>query len=127
MEEYKKEGVLDLRALLSISIGSVIGSGVVTVIGAAIGQTGRSAWLAYAGAVLLGFVLIAPFIMVSSMFRLKGGDYTIIASVLGTRMAGIYVMNFIFTNLATSLTATAMGFYARSLIPSLDADRKSVV
>lgn len=127
LEEYKKEGVLDLRALLSISIGSVIGSGVVTVIGAAIGQTGKSAWLAYAGAVLLGFVLIAPFIMVSSMFRLRGGDYTIIASVLGTRMAGIYVMNFIFTNLATSLTATAMGIYARSLIPSLDAQAVSLV
>lgn len=123
----RKEKILDLKALLSISIGSVIGSGVVTVIGAAIGQTGRSAWLAYAGAVILGFILIAPFVMVSSMLRLRGGDYTIIASVLGPRMAGIYIMDFIFTNLATSLTATAMGIYAKSLMPSLDAQVVSLV
>lgn len=122
----RKEKILDLKALLSIAIGSVIGSGVVTVIGAAIGQTGRSAWLAYAGAVILGFILIAPFVMVSSMLRLRGGDYTIIASVLGPRMAGIYIMNFIFTNLATSLTATAMGIYAKSVIPSLDAQAVSL-
>lgn len=127
LESYEKERILDFRALLSIAIGSVIGSGVVTVIGVAIGQTGRSAWLAYAGAVLLGFILIAPFVMVSSMLRLRGGDYTIIASVLGSRMAGIYVMNFIFTNLATSLTATAMGIYAKSVMPSLNAGLVSVI
>lgn len=122
----RKEKILDLKALLSIAIGSVIGSGVVAVVGAAIGQTGRSAWLAYAGAVILGFILIAPFVMVGSMLRLRGGDYTIIASVLGPRMAGIYIMNFIFTNLATSLTATAMGIYANSLMPSLDAQAVSL-
>lgn len=127
LESFKKERVLDFRALLSIAIGSVIGSGVVTVIGVAIGQTGRSAWLAYAGAVLLGFILIAPFIMVSSMLRLRGGDYTIIASVLGPKMTGIYVMNFIFTNLATSLTATAMGIYAKSILPSLNARLVSII
>lgn len=123
----QSEKILDLKALTAIAIGYVIGSGVMTITGVAIGSTGRSMWIAYGGAVLLGFILILPFVILGSVFRLRGGDYTMTLVLLGKRMAGIFIMNFIIMNLAISLTAVAMGIYIKSLIPSVNETIVSIV
>ena len=54
MGENKSQG-LGIKELTSLAAGQVIGAGVVTLVGQAIGVTGRSVWLAYATAILLGF------------------------------------------------------------------------
>lgn len=118
---------LSFKALLSIAIGYVIGSGVVTITGAAIGQTGQSTWIAYGGAVILGFILILPFIILGTALRLHGGDYTLVLTMLGPKMAGIFIMNFIVMNLAISLTAVAMGIYVQSLFPGANAAVVSII
>ncbi|MGF6905971.1 APC family permease [Fusobacterium sp. PH5-44] len=108
---------LKLKDLTSLAAGQVIGAGVVTLVGQAIGVTGRSVWLAYATAILMGFCIILPYILLSSMIRVKGGNYTLVATVLGNKSGGMYGMAFILNILACGMFGLAMGFYLQSILP----------
>ena len=66
-EPVPKPGTLGRTELYALAIGQVIGAGVITLIVPAIKMTGYSAWLAYFVAILMGFVMILPFVFISSM------------------------------------------------------------
>lgn len=72
-EPVPKPGTLGRTELYALAIGQVIGAGVITLIVPAIKMTGYSAWLAYFVAILMGFVMILPFVFISSTLRLGGG------------------------------------------------------
>ena len=74
-EPVPKPGTLGRTELYALAIGQVIGAGVITLIVPAIKMTGYSAWLAYFVAILMGFVMILPFVFISSTLRLGGGNY----------------------------------------------------
>lgn len=114
----KKQG-LGLRELTSLAAGQVIGAGVVTLVGQGIGLTGRSIWLAYAFAILMGFCIIFPYIMLSSMIRVNGGNYTFVAAVLGDKWGGMYGMAFTLNMLACGMFSLSMAAYLKSLLPGL--------
>ena len=82
----KEEKGIRLSSLIMIAIGMVIGSGVVSLIGPAIAMTGRSAGIAYAGAVILGLILILPGIFIASTIRVKGGEYRMVQALMGTKL-----------------------------------------
>ena len=65
-EPVPKPGTLGRTELYALAIGQVIGAGVITLIVPAIKMTGYSAWLAYFVAILMGFVMILPFVFISS-------------------------------------------------------------
>ena len=111
---------LKLMDLIAISSGQVIGAGVVTLIGTAIGVTGTSAWLAYGAAIVVGFFSIIPFIFISSATVLQGGEYSIVANMLDTRMAGFYGVAFITQCLNLSLLGTSLGSYVHSIFPMIN-------
>ena len=69
-------GLLGFWDLAFMGLGSVVGAGIVTYVGIAISWTGRSAWIAYALAILLGFLANLPLILMSSAARIKGGNYS---------------------------------------------------
>lgn len=115
----KEKHEIRLSSLIMIAIGMVIGSGVVSLIGPAIAMTGRSAGLAYACAVVLGLVLILPGIFISSTIRVDGGEYRMVQALMGTKLSGIFVWNFIVTQVALSMTSLAMGNYVNALFPSI--------
>lgn len=128
MEKNKQKGKkLTLSDLIAISAGQVIGAGVVTIIGPAIGVTGQSAWLAYGAAVLVGFVSILPFIFLSSTVVLKGGEYSIVLGMLGERLAGAYALAFITQCLNLSLLGTSLGWYLHSIFPALNAQITGII
>ena len=74
-QTLKTRGTLGKSELLALGIGQVIGAGVITLVGQAVGLTGRSAWLAYAIAVIIGFIMVIPYVFLSSAFIVKGGAY----------------------------------------------------
>ena len=49
---------LTLPQLVWLATGQVVGAGVVTIVGAALGVTGYSAWFAYSAAVVMGLARI---------------------------------------------------------------------
>ena len=113
----KEEGVLGFTELWAIGIGQVIGAGVITLIGPAIGLTGYSAWLAYFVAVCLGAITNLPIIIFSSVTKYSGGDYSIITMLGGQKAGGMYIVGFSLQTLGMSLFATALGWYVNSMFP----------
>lgn len=66
---------LKLTDLVAISSGQVIGAGVITLIGTAIGVAGMSAWLAYGAAIFVGFLSLS--LSVALLFY-KGGNIALL-------------------------------------------------
>ena len=62
--------------LLAIVIGNVIGGGVVTMTGLAIGITGRSIILSYIICAIMVTIVALPQFFLSSTIRMNGGFYT---------------------------------------------------
>lgn len=120
----KKLGLTDLIAMSS---GQVIGAGVVTLIGTAIACTGQAAWLAYGAAIFIGFLSIVPFILMSSTFMLKGGEYTIVANMFNEKAAGFYAIAFIAQCISLSIMGTSLGDYAASIFPGLNGKVVGIV
>ncbi len=122
-----KEKGLGLFSLTALATGQVIGAGVVTLVGASIAHTGRSAWLAYAAAVLLGFCIIMPYMLLSSMIRVKGGNYTFVSVLLGDRWGGLYGMAFTMNVFACGMFGLSLGGYLNSIFPELPVRPTAIV
>jgi APA family basic amino acid/polyamine antiporter len=114
----KKQG-LSVKDLTILASGQVIGAGVVTLVGKAIGLTGHSVWLAYTAAILMGFCIIFPYIFLSSMIRVKGGNYTFVAAVLGDTFGGVYGMTFTLNALACGMFGLSLANYLNSILPGI--------
>lgn len=110
-------GPLGKMELYALSIGQVIGAGIITLIGPAVILTGQSTWLAYFAAIILGFLLIMPILFLTSTLRLGGGYYSLIAGLTGVKPAGMYAVAFLTQPLTMSLFGTSIGVYAESLWP----------
>ena len=124
--EYSK-GKMGKADLLSLSLGYVIGAGIITLVGQAIGVTGRSAWLAYFIAICLGFFINIPYIFLSKTARFSGGPYNLISSLASEKLGGIYVTAFIAQCIGLSLYGVSFGVYAKSLWPNVNATVVSII
>ena len=71
-----KPGILERSDLFAIAVGMVIGSGMVTLIGPAMAYTGYSVWLAYLTAIVMGFFMVFPYIILGGTMRVAGGPYS---------------------------------------------------
>ncbi len=116
----KKTKKLTFSELWMLGVGQVIGAGVITTIGPAIGMTGYSVWLAYLCAIVLGLIINLPIILFSSITKFSGGDYSVITNLAGEKTGGMFIISFFLQMLTMSLFATALGIYMKSLIPSLN-------
>ena len=119
--EQKTTGFLGRFDLYTIGVGQAIGSGVLTLIGPAILLTGQSAWLAYVAACVWGFFMIAPIPWITSTLKLGGGFYSVIGDLAGKRLAGMYAVGFLPQTINLATYGVAIGMYATSLWPSLNA------
>mgnify|MGYP000485417698 CR=1 FL=1 len=126
-QTLKTRGTLGKSELLALGVGQVIGAGVITLVGQAVGLTGRSAWLAYAIAVVIGFIMVIPYVFLSSAIIVKGGSYSVIKAMSGERLAGMYVVSYITQCLSLSLMGTSLGIYLQSLWPVLEPRVVAVV
>lgn len=115
------KGNLGRSDLYSIGVGQAIGSGVLTLIGPAILLTGQSAWLAYVVACVVGFFMIAPLPWICSTLRISGGFYSVVAGLAGERAAGMYAVGFLPQTINLATYAVAIGMYANSVFPNINA------
>ncbi|MDR3356379.1 MAG: APC family permease [Spirochaetaceae bacterium] len=118
---------LGLPSLVALAAGQVIGAGVVTLVGAAVAVTGQAVWLAYAGAVLMGFFIILPYLLLSGMIRVKGGSYTFVAALLGEKAGGLFGMAFTMNVFATGMIGLGFGQYFAALFPGADVRLVAVI
>lgn len=112
-------GAMSKWTLLAMNIGNMIGAGVVTLVGQAMGMTGHSAWLAYFIALILGAMYNIPVLFVGSALRFDGGPYALINTMLGKKFAGIYVISFFLYLPSVALYAVGLGTYVKSIFPNI--------
>lgn len=118
-KEDSKSGLLGFWDLAFMGLGSVVGAGIVTYVGIAISWTGRSAWIAYAAAILLGFLANLPLILMSSAARINGGNYSFLATTLGDVGGGWYGVQQILNAFYFSTMALSLGNYMHAVSPAI--------
>lgn len=117
-EESKKLTRVDLFAMV---IGQIIGVGIMTMTGIAIGFTGRSVNFAYILAGAITIISAIPQIYIGGTANFLGGQYSQIAVLSGQRLAGVYT----YINLAMvfGLAMYTISFtdYFLSVLPGVNA------
>ena len=106
--------------LMSISVGQIIGTGVVVLTGVSISMTGYGAPWAFVlafGIVAIPTVCIAA---LGSAIPSTGGNYTYVRDLLGSRTSFFYLSLLVVGQLILSSFAIGFAEYADALIPSID-------
>ena len=119
-------GILKRVDLFAIAIGMVVGSGMVTLIGPAMAYTGYSVWLAYLAAIVMGFFMVFPYIILSGTLRLAGGPYSIVTNLGGVSAGGLICYSKLVMPILNSSFALAFGMYAHELLPMFSAKTLSI-
>lgn len=117
MGENAEKGKLSRADLFSMATGQIIGVGIMTMTGIAIGYTGRSVNIAYIIAGIITIIGMIPQIYIGGTANFLGGQYSQIAVLSGQRMAGIYLYIQLFSALAISMYALSFADYFLSLFP----------
>ncbi len=115
----QNQGLLSKWGILALGIGGCIGSGVISLLGIAIGMTGHSAWLAFLLALIMGSMGCIPIAIVSSSVCLYGGPYSLVTTMLGKKFAGIFVVTFFLNLPSCAMYGLAMAEYMNSLFPGI--------
>lgn len=113
--------------LFSMAIGQIIGVGIMTMTGIAIGFTGRSVVFAYLLAGILSILTSIPQILIGGTANFLGGQYSQIAVLSGRKMAGIYTYVNLFTLFAISMYTLSFADYFLSLFPGANGRLVGVV
>ena len=100
-----------------MAIGQIIGVGIMTMTGIAIGFTGRSVNIAYILAGVLTIVSAIPQIYIGGTANFIGGQYSQIAVLGNKTLAGIFIYIQIAMSLALSMYTLSFSDYFLSLFP----------
>ena len=113
--------VLTRGNLMGIAVGQIIGAGVMVMSISALGMTGRSVNIAFVIAALFTVIAAIPIIFYTSCVRLRGGVYTQAAVFIGDTFSGLYIVQYIFSNMSIAMYAIGLTSYLVSLFPALAA------
>lgn len=105
--------------LFSMAIGQIIGVGIMTMTGIAIGFTGRSVVFAYLLAGVLTVLSAIPQIFIGGTANFLGGQYSQIAVLSGRKLAGIYTYVNLCMLFGTSMFTLSFADYFLSLFPGV--------
>ncbi len=108
---------LGFTALLAVALGNVFSASVYSLQAPATGLTGRSAWLAFGVAVIIGFITIVPYMFVAGALVFSGGDFSLVQYGLGKTASGIFAWNFILMCIGPAISVAALGGYVLTLWP----------
>ena len=72
----KEKDILGTSALVWLTVGNMVGSGIMVLTGAAAAKTGYSVWLAFIIATVLGFLGSWPQILAAGTSVLDGGMFS---------------------------------------------------
>ena len=109
MPDYNR--TLGFWDLFFISVGIIVGSGVLVITGRGIAQTGRSVCLAYLGAAVWVVCTAIPTFLMCSCIRLIGGAYTQCNLFLGEKWGGFYLCLYFLSQMGLNLYAQTFALY----------------
>lgn len=105
--------------LMAIGVGSIIGSGIMSLTGIGIERTGRSIFIAFMIGGFIALLSRSPQIFLNSVARYRGGDYSMVGTFLGPRWTGTYSMISLLTSVTLAMYALSFADYAMPFLPWL--------
>lgn len=103
--------------LMSSAVGQIIGAGIMSLTGVAIGMTGRSTPIAFMLAAVIVLISLAPLTIMNTVARFRGGQYSVVSTMLGGRWTGCWTVIFIFSNISLSMYCLSFADYALPFLP----------
>lgn len=114
--EHKKIGFWDC---MSLSIGQIIGSGVMVLTGIVVGMTGHGTPYAFILGAILVLLLAIPFIMLASTIPASGIGYASVKRLVGDRAAFLYIGLFILSQVLIATFAKGFASYFCAIVPGV--------
>lgn len=105
--------------LMGASIGQIIGAGIMSLTGVAIGMTGRSVPIAFVLSAIMVLISYYPLTLINTVARFRGGAYSVIGSLLGEKWTGAYTIIYILTNVSLSMYCLSFADYAMPFLPMI--------
>ncbi|MEG1548114.1 MAG: APC family permease [Clostridia bacterium] len=115
-----EEKVLTRGNLLALAVGNVIGGGIMTLTGIAIGVTGRSIVISLLLCSVLVLISSMPQFFAASTIRMNGGFYTQAALFGGKYFGGLYAVLYITFFFGAALTALSFADYVSAFLPGVN-------
>lgn len=111
--------VLGRWDLMAMAVGQIIGAGIMSMTGIAIGMTGKSVFWAFLIAAVFVLIQEIPIIILGGTVRMRGGNYTQIAFLTSPKWAGMYIITYIVSNISIAMYALSFADYFLSLVPGV--------
>lgn len=119
-QESKLKRNLGFMDLMAIAIGQIIGAGIMSSTGVAIGRTGTGVVLAFLVSPFLTIISIFPAAVLGSAVPATGGPYRYCSRLIGKTMGMIYLMLHITMNVSLAQYALSFASYLVSIATGLD-------
>lgn len=119
-QESKLIRSLGFWDLMGIAIGQIIGVGVMSSTGVAIGMTGTGVVLAFLMSPVLVIMCIYPFAILGSTAPTTGGPYRYVSRIIGKGPGMIYLLLHITSNVMIATYALSFASYLVSVITGLN-------
>ena len=127
MSSNKSNAILGRGDLVAMAIGNVIGGGIMSLLGIAIGLTGKSIVIALIVCSVMVLLSSLPQIFSAATIKMNGGFYTQASLFGGKWFGGVYSVVFISYFFSASLYALAFGSYVLSFIPGANIQLVAMV
>lgn len=109
--EVELKRILGFWDLMGITLSQIIGAGILTYTGVAIGMTGRSVFLAYIIASILVLITSAPIVIANGTLDFEGGQYSQVTELISKQAGGFFIIIFIASNMSMALYAMSFADY----------------
>lgn len=119
-QESKLIRSLGFWDLMGIAIGQIIGVGIMSSTGVAIGMTGSGVVLAFLMSPILVIMCIYPFAILGSAAPTTGGPYRYVSRIVGKSSGMIYLLLHITSNLMIATYALSFASYLASVVTGLN-------
>ncbi len=123
----KLKRVLSFRDVLFIAIGQIIGAGVITLTGIAIGMTGPSVMFAFLGAAVLVLIVSMLFMMGGATIPTTGAFYIWPSRLVSGRMASFVLWLVMLNSVTLALYGASIGTYLHHGFRLLSPDMWGIV
>lgn len=122
-----KKDLLTTSSLVWITVGNMVGSGIMVLTGAAAAETGYSVWLAFVVATILGFLGSWPQILAAGTSVLDGGMFSLNSYFGHPVFGGLYMMGTIPEIMGQASVALGIGMYIQTMIPNTNVRLVAVI
>lgn len=122
MERHEKslKKTLGRGDLFSMAVGQIIGAGIMSLCGVAIGMTGTGVVLAFIVAAFVSCTSLLPAAQVASACPTTGGTYRYPSRLIGPKTGFFELMVYLICQVTVSMYATTFATYLQSVVPGIN-------